>query len=752
MKILALALLLTGFFSIFSYAQSPQVFNYQAVARDAAGAVLADQNVSFRISILEGNAGGTAVYTETHLATTNQFGLVNLKVGNGTYVSGDFATIDWAGDAFFLKVEMDESGDVNYQLMGTAQLLSVPYSLHSETTGDTSRWRKSSNGLYYLNGNIGIGTDSPDDSSILDIESDEKGLLIPRMSESERDAINDPAQGLQIFNLTTGCLNYYFGTSWCSLCGCDGPPEAWLYGPMYECSGSTSVLLEANDPVNGNGWWEVVSSTGSCSFSDQQSPTTYFYGSYGCHYNLKWQTFNSCGTAWVSKYISFTAPGIFVDAIYGDDSNDGSFYLPVKTITKGIILAMNLYYQNVFVAEGVYEEQVVLADGIDLYGGFDHFSNYSNPVLFESRIEYQGKAVVAMSLTDTQISGFTIVGKSGGENVYGLYIQDCQGFGVYACEVISESAGYGPDGYDGIDGTIGVKGMDGEDGCENGGTATCGNCVEPIAGTGGMANYGGAIVNGGNGGSPGFAQEYDGSDGTDGQGLYSASGGLGGAYLEVGTNGENGILGESGVNGTGGLPFGSTASSGYQISSGSIGGDGQHGSGGGGGGGQGGVILYYNYPSEYCYKYGGAGGGGGSGGEAGTGAGGGEGGYGSFGIWIYSSYPIHLHNITIKTGNGGHGGRGGMGGKGGAGGIGGEGGESPPSNLVYAGNGGDGSNGTDGGYGGGGGGGPSIGIVKDPSSPDVIISNITYEIGAGGLGGFSYGYTGQVGQSAETNF
>ena len=140
----------------------PSAFKYQTVVRDATGEVLANQPVSFQISILQGSSSGTNVYTETHSSTTNQFGLINMEIGSGTFVSGDFTTIDWGGDNYFLQIELDETGGTNYQLMGTSQLLSVPYSNYSFKTGDTTRWMKgNNNALYYDNGNIGIGTNSP---------------------------------------------------------------------------------------------------------------------------------------------------------------------------------------------------------------------------------------------------------------------------------------------------------------------------------------------------------------------------------------------------------------------------------------------------------------------------------------------------------------------------------------------------------------------------------------------------------------
>ena len=161
MKKLTITLTMVIVVTITAIAQAPQAFRYQAVARDNAGNVLVNQNVSFQISILEGSTSWAAVYVETHDTITNEFGLVNLEIGNGAVVSGVFEEIDWGNGPYFLQIEMDENGLSNYQLMGTSQLLSVPYSLYSESTGDTSRWRKNNDDLFYNNGNIGIGKTTP---------------------------------------------------------------------------------------------------------------------------------------------------------------------------------------------------------------------------------------------------------------------------------------------------------------------------------------------------------------------------------------------------------------------------------------------------------------------------------------------------------------------------------------------------------------------------------------------------------------
>jgi hypothetical protein len=62
-------------------------------------------------------------------------------------------------------------------------------------------------------GDMGIGTSRPDPSAALDISSDHGGLLIPRMTTAQRDAIVEPAVGLLIFNSETGSFEFNNGTT-----------------------------------------------------------------------------------------------------------------------------------------------------------------------------------------------------------------------------------------------------------------------------------------------------------------------------------------------------------------------------------------------------------------------------------------------------------------------------------------------------------------------------------------------------------
>lgn len=65
----------------------------------------------------------------------------------------------------------------------------------------------------------GVEGDVPDISAILDIRSTDKGILIPRLTNAQRDAIPSPATSLLIFNTEEGAYQFYTGTEWASMGG-----------------------------------------------------------------------------------------------------------------------------------------------------------------------------------------------------------------------------------------------------------------------------------------------------------------------------------------------------------------------------------------------------------------------------------------------------------------------------------------------------------------------------------------------------
>lgn len=117
-------------------AQTPQKFNYQGVARNSAGNVIPNQNIGLQVTIHHSSPTGITVMQETHVTTTNDFGLFNLVIGDGTPTFADMSAISWAGGVYYIEIGLDAAGGSNYQSMGTSQLLSVPYALYAETAAN----------------------------------------------------------------------------------------------------------------------------------------------------------------------------------------------------------------------------------------------------------------------------------------------------------------------------------------------------------------------------------------------------------------------------------------------------------------------------------------------------------------------------------------------------------------------------------------------------------------------------------------
>ena len=127
-----------GLLTVTIWAQSPQKMSYQAVIRNTSNQLVTTQ-VGMKISVLQGTVSGTPVFVETHTPTPNANGLVTIEIGGGTPVTGTFAAIDWTAGPYFIKTETAIAAPLTtYTIMGTSQLLSVPYALHAKTAATSN--------------------------------------------------------------------------------------------------------------------------------------------------------------------------------------------------------------------------------------------------------------------------------------------------------------------------------------------------------------------------------------------------------------------------------------------------------------------------------------------------------------------------------------------------------------------------------------------------------------------------------------
>jgi uncharacterized protein (TIGR02145 family) len=156
------ATLLTFFtlLTIFLSAQAPALIPYQAIARDAAGQALNNVTINARFSIHDGSATGDVVWQEMQTVSTTALGLFTVQLGISVALTG----VNWSTGSKFMQVEIDLGQ--GFTDIGTQQLLSVPYSLYSRSSGYATNAELANNGfagvsasgdtLFLANGNFVI--------------------------------------------------------------------------------------------------------------------------------------------------------------------------------------------------------------------------------------------------------------------------------------------------------------------------------------------------------------------------------------------------------------------------------------------------------------------------------------------------------------------------------------------------------------------------------------------------------------------
>jgi hypothetical protein len=142
-------------------AQAPQYLNYQGIARDASGTIITNP-IGVKFEVVQGSASGTVVYDETNTIVPGSAGIFTTAIGSGASGTGTFTAINWANGPYYLRVNIDPAGGTSYSTVGTSQLLSVPYALYAETSGNAATTYSAGTGISISSGSI-INT-APDQS------------------------------------------------------------------------------------------------------------------------------------------------------------------------------------------------------------------------------------------------------------------------------------------------------------------------------------------------------------------------------------------------------------------------------------------------------------------------------------------------------------------------------------------------------------------------------------------------------------
>jgi len=252
------------FFVANVFSQAPNAFKFQTMIRDVSGEVLPLQDLTLKFLIHINTPDGEVIYEEQHLVATNSVGLVNVNIGNGEVLTGLFNEINWASGSYFLEEQIDIGNTGQFQVFGTVQLLSVPYALHSN-----------------------------------------KSQGIQSMTTEERNEIEDPPVGMQIYNSDTKCLNYFTGDQWYETCGeCSPQPTQAFAGEDQIGIEESWIVLQANQPLSGIGQWSIYYGEGG-EIQEVNNPNSVFTGQANTQYILMWEITTECGSSIDQVIIEF---------------------------------------------------------------------------------------------------------------------------------------------------------------------------------------------------------------------------------------------------------------------------------------------------------------------------------------------------------------------------------------------------------------------------------------------------------------
>lgn len=230
---------------------------------------------------------GTTLLTDLLFRTSNADRIridENGNVGIGT--SAPSAKVDILGDTFGIKrAQGGGSWDNIWFDISNASAPSINAS--GAETGLQFRVGANTAGTYgnsqtlatvatmRPNGNMGIGTESPNNNAILELSATNKGFLPPRLTTAQRDAIpaaSRPA-GLMVYNTNTNCMDFWNSSTWVSTCAVTAPPAGII--TAITCASATNngtIVTGSNNSVSssipytgGNGGshgGQTVASTG----------------------------------------------------------------------------------------------------------------------------------------------------------------------------------------------------------------------------------------------------------------------------------------------------------------------------------------------------------------------------------------------------------------------------------------------------------------------------------------------------------
>lgn len=147
MKKISLSLLSLVACMMLTLSANARGINFAITLADDAGNLQSSSPVSLRLSLVPEQDNAQACYIETHQTTTNEYGVANVVLGEGSPVAGQWDDVDWSVNTMYLKVESADSPVAEYSPVSTLKLGAVPYAYFAQqaerlvlTSPDGQKW------------------------------------------------------------------------------------------------------------------------------------------------------------------------------------------------------------------------------------------------------------------------------------------------------------------------------------------------------------------------------------------------------------------------------------------------------------------------------------------------------------------------------------------------------------------------------------------------------------------------------------